>query len=436
MADRPEPRPDPLQVLRAPEAPVDPDPDFASRLRARLARALAAPEGVIVSASTLELSATEPAIATPTEPNTALTPYLAVADARAAIAWYRETLGAVLAEEPIEMADGRIGHAELRVAGARLYLADEFPELNLRAPAATSSVTLHLEVPDVDSLVATARDAGADVEREPGDHPYGRSATVRDPFGHRWLLQQSPPVPAQGEGDVGYFSLWVPDVERAATFYAAVLGWTYDDAQPEGHRMIRGSSPRALVPLARARAEFWPDQEHATAFCSRAVTDVDAAVARIRVAGGRATDPQDTPHGRSAECADDQGAPFSLHEREPSTPRPPMNGTDPGDVAYLTLQVPDSTRARSFHAAVFGWTFTGGHVEDGWQAEGPAPMTGLSGAHPHPELVPMYRVTDIEAAVARVRVAGGIATDPERQPYGISSDCTDDQGLRFYLGQL
>jgi predicted enzyme related to lactoylglutathione lyase len=48
----------------------------------------------------------------------------------------------------------------------------------------------------------------------------------------------------------------------------------------------------------------------------------------------------------------------------------------------------------------------------------------------------MYRVGDIAVAVERVRAEGGIATDPERQPYGVSSSCTDDQGTRFYLGEL
>ena len=63
-------------------------------------------------------------------------------------------------------------------------------------------------------------------------------------------------------------------------------------------------------------------------------------------------------------------------------------------------------------------------------------MTGMHGGHDVATGVPMYRVDDIEAAVARVRAAGGTATDPERQPYGISAECVDDQGTRFYLGQL
>jgi uncharacterized protein len=48
--------------------------------------------------------------------------------------------------------------------------------------------------------------------------------------------------------------------------------------------------------------------------------------------------------------------------------------------------------------------------------------------------VPMWKVDDVAAAVERVRAAGGTATDPERQPYGTTSEATDDQGVRFYLG--
>ena len=48
-----------------------------------------------------------------------LTPYLCVANARAAIEWYGDVLGAEVVYEPIEMEDGRIGHVELAVDGAR-----------------------------------------------------------------------------------------------------------------------------------------------------------------------------------------------------------------------------------------------------------------------------------------------------------------------------
>ena len=51
--------------------------------------------------------------------------------------------------------------------------------------------------------------------------------------------------------------------------------------------------------------------------------------------------------------------------------------------------------------------------------------------------VPMWTVEDIDAAVARVREAGGTVIDePSQQSYGRSALCTDDQGSRFYLGEL
>jgi PhnB protein len=46
-------------------------------------------------------------------------------------------------------------------------------------------------VDDVDVWVARSNAAGAIVVRPPSDEFHGhRSATVRDPFGHEWMLQQ------------------------------------------------------------------------------------------------------------------------------------------------------------------------------------------------------------------------------------------------------
>ena len=63
-----------------------------------------------------------------------LTPYLAVADARAAMDWYVAHLDAAVVVEPITMPDGRVGHVELAVAGARWMMSDEHPELAVEAP--------------------------------------------------------------------------------------------------------------------------------------------------------------------------------------------------------------------------------------------------------------------------------------------------------------
>ena len=110
-------------------------------------------------------------------------------------------------------------------------------------------------------------------------------------------------------------------------------------------------------------------------------------------------------------------------------------GTRHGDVSYITHQVTDSQRARDFYGAVLGWRFSPGRVEDGWQVSGTTPMAGLSGGDDHAEVVLVYQVDDIQAAVRRVRDNGGRAAEPVQQPYGLISDCTDDQGTRFCLVQ-
>jgi len=121
-----------------------------------------------------------------------LTPYLAVHDARAAIAWYVEYLGAEVTVEAIVMPDGRVGHVELTVDGARWMMSDEHPEIQVEAPVAGhgAAVTLHLTVDDVDALATRAVVGGAVLDRGPEDTPVGRVAVFRDPFGHRWFLSQ------------------------------------------------------------------------------------------------------------------------------------------------------------------------------------------------------------------------------------------------------
>jgi len=124
---------------------------------------------------------------------TELTPYLCVADARAAIDWYVEVLGAEVVHEPIEMPDGRIGHVELAVDGAPWMMAEEFEEVGVAAPDTSrgSAVSLHLAVGDVDAVAGRLVAAGTLMDRGPEDDGRaGRVAVFRDPFGHRWFLNQ------------------------------------------------------------------------------------------------------------------------------------------------------------------------------------------------------------------------------------------------------
>lgn len=123
-----------------------------------------------------------------------LTPYLCVGDARSAMEWYAEVLGAHVTLEPILMDDGRVGHVEMAVAGARWMMADPFPEVGVDAPDPHrgAAVTLHLDVSDVDAMSERLTSSGTVLDRVPEDTPYGRVAVFRDPFGHRWMLNQRP----------------------------------------------------------------------------------------------------------------------------------------------------------------------------------------------------------------------------------------------------
>jgi predicted enzyme related to lactoylglutathione lyase len=45
----------------------------------------------------------------------------------------------------------------------------------------------------------------------------------------------------------------------------------------------------------------------------------------------------------------------------------------------------------------------------------------------------MYAVDNLDAALARVREQGGQAGEVENHPYGNTADCTDNQGIEFWL---
>lgn len=122
-----------------------------------------------------------------------LFPYLRVKDAGRAIEYYKQAFGAV---EKFRLTEpgGRIGHCELLFGDATLMLSEEYPELGFLGPQSIggTSMSIHLHVDDADAAIARAVAAGASVVRPASDAFYGeRSGTVRDPFGHEWMLGHS-----------------------------------------------------------------------------------------------------------------------------------------------------------------------------------------------------------------------------------------------------
>jgi len=125
----------------------------------------------------------------------AVIPHLVVDDAAAAIDFYVKAFGGVeLGRVPHP--DGRLVHAALNINGSTVMLNDDFPDFNdgkSTTPKALGGtpVTIHLQVPDVDTAFKRALDAGATVVAPLEDQFWGdRYGVVADPFGHHWSLGQ------------------------------------------------------------------------------------------------------------------------------------------------------------------------------------------------------------------------------------------------------
>ncbi len=122
----------------------------------------------------------------------AVTPYLVVSNAAEMIDFYKKVFGATETMR-FKQPDGRVGHAELKINGAAVMLADEFPEMELLSPkslgAKRSPVSIHLYVENVDEVYKKALGAGAVSLREPADQFYGeRLAQIQDASGHSWSI--------------------------------------------------------------------------------------------------------------------------------------------------------------------------------------------------------------------------------------------------------
>ena len=127
---------------------------------------------------------------------TRIAPMLAVADADAAIAFYKAAFGAVVSWR---LGEGHVV-AGLEIDGAPFFLATESPDNGTRGPTAAGCTTVRIEL-FVDDPIAVQRraiDAGA-TEKNPvhehahdtvGPRPIRRmlQGAVFDPSGHMWLI--------------------------------------------------------------------------------------------------------------------------------------------------------------------------------------------------------------------------------------------------------
>jgi predicted enzyme related to lactoylglutathione lyase len=108
----------------------------------------------------------------------------------------------------------------------------------------------------------------------------------------------------------------------------------------------------------------------------------------------------------------------------------PNNAANDRRIDYIELQVTDVAAAKRFYGDVFGWSFTDwgdeyASFEDGRMNGGFAKSDSVTPGGP---LVIMY-ATDLEAALARVKKAGGrIVVEPFSFPGGRRFHFADPSG--------
>jgi len=120
-----------------------------------------------------------------------VTPHLVLQGAAAAIDFYKRAFGAVEVRR-MPAPDGRLMHAEIKIGGSMLMLADEFPEYGqANSPKSRQGTTvgLHMFVEDTDAAFERAIAAGATAIMPPMDMFWGdRYGKPADPFGHEWAI--------------------------------------------------------------------------------------------------------------------------------------------------------------------------------------------------------------------------------------------------------
>ena len=122
-------------------------------------------------------------------------PYLTVSPAAGAIAFYAAVFGAQQRALMPSLDGLRIAHCELSINGGSVMLSDFFPEFGqtrIPIPADNPTVSVSLEfdaAKEVDDTCARAAQFGAKIETQTTNSFWGtRYAALRDPFGHRWIL--------------------------------------------------------------------------------------------------------------------------------------------------------------------------------------------------------------------------------------------------------
>ena len=116
-----------------------------------------------------------------------LTPSLVVDDGPAALDFYERAFGATVRRKLVM--GGKLMHCELQLGDSIFTVNEPFAESRAPEPGEANTVSLLIYVEDADALQERAEAAGATIiNRVAGQFHGDRAGSLRDPFGHRWML--------------------------------------------------------------------------------------------------------------------------------------------------------------------------------------------------------------------------------------------------------
>lgn len=183
---------------------------------------------------------------------------------------------------------------------------------------ASSVWTTYLAVENADATAAKITDAGGQLVMPPGDvGSFGRLAIAVDPTGAAFGIWQARDTTGIQIANVASTVVWnecmTRDFDAAKAFYAKVFGYEYDDMSGGGFQYATPKvDGRPIGGLGRLPDEV-PAEVPAHWSTYFGVTDTDVAIETVVKLGGQALGPaHDSPYGRMAQVADDQGTRFNV----------------------------------------------------------------------------------------------------------------------------
>jgi uncharacterized protein len=242
-----------------------------------------------------------------------------------------------------------------------------------------------------------------------------------------------------------WYELMTTDTAAAEKFYKNVVGWNSApfDGSPTPYTVFKRSGDVQVAGLMKR-----PEGMNMPPFWSMyvAVPKLEEAVAHIkRLGGSELSGLIEVPTvGRMQMMKDPQGAAFYIIQPAPREERP-ETAPEVGEGSWHELMTTDAEAAMKFYTEVFGWqpsdVMDMGPMGKYYMFNRPIGMIGgMMNKPPEMAQVPPYwgiyfRVSDINAAVERVKANGGqILNGPMEVPGGDwIVNATDPQGAMFSL---